>query len=158
MERLRKFFLLPAIEKLLMIEAAFLLVTMELGKRILPFRTLRRLLPQATDGSAELPRADHTSPEMIAWAIGAASRWTPGVRSCLTQALATQILLTRRNHTARLHIGVTRGERGQFQAHAWIESGGKALIGGLGLERYTPLAVLEGTGPEGAQHRKLTPP
>ena len=152
-----KFLLLPTTEKLLLMEAVFLLITMELGKRILPFRALRRLLPQAADEYAQLSRASYTPPERIAWAVQAASRWTPGARSCLTQALAAQVLLTRRNHTARLHIGVARGERDRFQAHAWVESGGKVLIGESGLERYTPLAVLEGTGPVGAQDRKLAP-
>lgn len=142
MEALRRFLLLPTTEKLLLVEAAFLLTIVGLGKRIVPFRTLRRLLLQAPDESVELLHAARTSPEKIAWAIGAASRWMPGARSCLTQALAAHVLLTHRNHTARLHIGVARGEQGRFQAHAWVESGGRVLIGGSGLEGYTPLTFL----------------
>lgn len=147
MEALRRFLLLPTTEKMLLIEAAFLLTIVGLGKRIVPFRTLRRLLPQTPDERVELLRADRTSPEKIAWAIGAASRWMPGARSCLTQALAAQVLLARRNHPARLHIGVVGGRRGRFRAHAWVESGGRVLIGGSGLEGYTPLTVLRETGP-----------
>jgi hypothetical protein len=147
MEPLRKFLLLPATDRWLLIEAALLLGTIELGKRLLPFRTLRRLLAQVAEKYARSPRADHPSAERVAWAVRAASQRTPGARSCLTQALAAQVLLTRRDHPALLHIGVARGELGRFRAHAWVESGGKIVIGDSGLGRFTPLAVLEGKGP-----------
>lgn len=145
MDPVREFLLLRATEKLLLIEAAFLLVTMGMGKRILPFRTLRHLLPRPTDEYTDPLRADRTSSERIVRAIEAASRLIPGTRSCLTQALAARVLLARRNHAAWLHIGVARDEGGRFRAHAWVESGDKVLIGGSGLESYAPLAVLEGT-------------
>jgi hypothetical protein len=31
-----------------------------------------------------------------------------------------------------------------LEAHAWLKSGDKVVIGGGELERYTPLALLEG--------------
>jgi hypothetical protein len=70
-----------------------------------------------------------------------ASRHTLGLKTCLAQSLAAQVLLTRRGYPTLLHIGVVRGEGGQFQAHAWVESEGKIVIGGSDLEHYTPLAV-----------------
>jgi hypothetical protein len=52
-------------------------------------------------------------------------------RPCLTQALVLQYLLLRRGDTlAKLHIGVAKGEDGELLAHAWIERGGRVLIGG----------------------------
>jgi hypothetical protein len=38
-----------------------------------------------------------------------------------------------------VHIGVVRSEEGKFEAHAWVESEGRAVIGGHALECYTPL-------------------
>jgi len=52
-------------------------------------------------------------------------------RPCLTQALVLQYLLLRRgDDAAELHIGVAKGEDGTLQAHAWVERGGRVLIGG----------------------------
>jgi hypothetical protein len=144
MEPLRKFLLLPAADTWLLIKTALLLVAIKLAMRLLPFRTLRRLAIIATSAPMRrLRNTDHASADRAIWAVEATSRHIPGVKSCLIQALATQVLLARRGYPALLHIGVTRGEHGQFRAHAWVESEGKVVIGKSGLERFTPLAVLK---------------
>jgi hypothetical protein len=84
------------------------------------------------------------SVERIAWAVGAASRYVP-TATCLSQALAAQVLLARHGHPASLRIGVARGAAGRLEAHAWIESRGRIVIGGTAdLARYTPLPALDG--------------
>ncbi len=143
MKLLRKFLLLPTPDKWLLIKAALLLETIKLGMQLLPFRAWRRLLARAAGATVRLPHEDHASAEKVAWAVETASRHMPGHKTCLTQALATQVLLARRGHPALLHIGVVSGKRGQFQAHAWVESKGKVIIGSSEIERYTPLVVLE---------------
>jgi hypothetical protein len=141
----RKFLRLTTIERRLLIKTALLLEAIKLGMRLLPFRTLRHLLTGVADTAPpRLRHADHLSVEKIAWAVEAASRHTPGVKTCLTQALAAQVLLARRGHPALLRIGVAKGEQEQFQAHAWVESEGMVVIGGSQFGRYTPLAVIEG--------------
>ncbi len=140
---LHRFLLLPAADRWLLIKAALLLEAIKLGLRLLPFRTVRRLLARAAGGPARRPRcANHASADGVAWAVDVASRHVPGAKSCLTQALAAQVLLTRRGYPALVHIGVTRGEQGRFQAHAWVESEDKVVIGESELERFTPLTVL----------------
>jgi hypothetical protein len=48
----------------------------------------------------------------------------------LTQALAGQVLLAQYGYPAVVHLGVTKEEgQGTFQAHAWMESDGKIVIG-----------------------------
>lgn len=59
------------------------------------------------------------------------------------QALATQAMLTRRNYPAHLRIGAAKDEVGQLKAHAWVELGGKVIIGKAGVSQYTPLPRLE---------------
>jgi len=83
------------------------------------------------------------SADRVAWAVEMASRCTPGAKSCLTQALAAQVLLDRRGYPALLHIGVAKGEQGRFQAHAWLESKGTVVIGGSEQEPFTLLASLK---------------
>jgi len=143
MERLHRFFRLSIAERWLLIKAALLLGIIGLGKRLLPFRTLRWLLARAAGAPARPRCTDPHSSDTIVWAVQAASLHILGSSSCLTQALGAQVLLARRGYPALIHIGVTRREQGQFRAHAWVESEGRVLIGGTGLERFAPLAVLE---------------
>ncbi|MEW6637016.1 MAG: lasso peptide biosynthesis B2 protein [Actinomycetota bacterium] len=144
MKRLRKFVCLPAGERWLLIKAALLLWTVKLALVLLPFRTLRRFAGGLAKPSAERSGPDSFPVEKVVWAVEAAGRLTPWARTCLTQALATQILLLRRGHQCRIHIGVVKGDGGEFLAHAWAESGGEVVIGGYELERYTRLALLTG--------------
>jgi len=106
---------------------------------------VQRLLARFSSPLARLSQeeADRISADRVTWAVEVASCYVPKVRTCLTEALTAQLLLTRRGYPALLHIGVTRGERGMFQAHAWVESEGKILTGGPGHERFAPLAVFE---------------
>ena len=145
MKRLRKFMRLPAAERRLLMKAILLLCAVKVGLGLLPFQTLRRLLANL----AVLPVGlrdveDPRSIERIVWAVELAGRLAPRASTCLTQALTAQVLLLRRGHPALVHIGTVKGESGEFQAHAWVESGGEVLIGGHELEQYSPLAILEG--------------
>jgi hypothetical protein len=146
MERLRKFLRLPAVERLLLIKAALLLEAIKLGMWLLPFRTLRRLIYLVAHVPIRPRYPDHSSAERVVWAVEAASRCTPGVKTCLAQALAAQMLLARRGYPAFLHIGVVKGEQEQFQAHAWVVTEGEIVMGGSELARYAPLVVLNVEG------------
>jgi hypothetical protein len=92
-------------------------------------------------------RTDRPSIQRVVWAMAVVSQYLPGVRTCLMQALATYVLLRRCGHTAYLRIGVARSEDGQLQAHAWVETGGRIVIGDMeDVSRYTPMPPLEGNG------------
>ena len=143
MKRLRKFLQLPSAERRLLVKAALLLGAVRLGLWLLPFRTLRRVLTQLGQGFEGLYKLDQCSEDRLAWGVTKASRYVPKA-TCLTQALATQVLLARRGQPALLRIGVVKGEEGRLEAHAWLESRGEVVIGGSELERYTQLTALEG--------------
>jgi hypothetical protein len=155
MEHLRKFLHLSTVERRLLIKTALLLEAIKLGMRLLPFRTLRRLMSLVVDAPIKPQCEDHPSIERVAWAVQVASRYAPGVKTCLTQALATQVLLARRGYPALLHLGVTRGEQEQFQAHAWVVAEGKVVIGGSEFRSYAPLAILEVEGREKSRSKTL---
>jgi hypothetical protein len=54
------------------------------------------------------------------------------------------MLLARIGQPAALRIGVARSEEGRFQAHAWVESQGRIVVGKLpDLRRYAVLPPLE---------------
>ena len=143
MSRLRRFLRLSAAERWLLVRAVVLLQVISVGMRLLPFRTLRRLLLLAQKARVSSRRVDRLPVERIAGAVEAADRHMPGEKTCLTQALAAQTLLVRQGYPALLHIGAAKGEEGQLRAHAWVESEGRVVIGGHDLGRYAPLVALK---------------
>jgi len=140
MRRIHKFLNLSSTEKRLLIRTWFLLGFIRLGLQWFPFSTLRKLLYRFR---SILGRGEKEfSEEQLIWSITVASRYIPKV-TCLSQALTAQLLLQQKGHQAYLHIGVTEAEEGGIRAHAWVESKGKVLIGGIDLNQYTHLLVLE---------------
>jgi hypothetical protein len=125
-------------------KSLLLLGAIRLGLWLLPFRTLRHLVARAAQARPELRESDQASVDRVVWAVTVASRYVPKA-TCLTQALATQVLLARRGHSVHLRIGVAHIETGEFQAHAWVECHGRVVIGGADAPvRFTPLPPLDG--------------
>ncbi|HEY9875191.1 MAG TPA: lasso peptide biosynthesis B2 protein [Candidatus Obscuribacterales bacterium] len=144
MRRLRKFLSLTASDRQLVVSAALLLAGIRLGLWLLPFKTLRHLLTLIAQAPLELQPTNQVSVDKVVWAVAVVSRYMPGEVKCLARALATEVLLGRSGHQAELRIGVAKGEQGQLEAHAWVESQGRIVIGALkDLARYTPLPTLE---------------
>ena len=140
MRRIHKFLNLSSSERHLLIKTWILLGVIRLGLELFPFSTLRKLLFKLTF-LARGPVKDF-SVEYLVWSVAVVSPYIPKT-TCLSQALTAQFLLQRAGHQARLHIGVNYGIGGRLEAHAWVESQGRILIGGFDINRYTPLLVLE---------------
>jgi len=73
-------------------------------------------------------------PLPVCWAIELLSRRLPW-SSCLVQAAAGHLLLALSGTPSRFVIGV-RQQGAEFRAHAWLESGGRIVLGWLPLERF----------------------
>lgn len=145
MKWLSKFINLTPSDRFLLMKTLFMLGAVRLGLRLLPFQTLRSLLARLSEPTAKLQMSEPTYVDRVVWAVRVASRYVRGVR-CLAQALATQVLLEQRGYPADLRIGFTRSKYGQMSAHAWVESGGRVVIGGTGnMAGYirVPLQVIE---------------
>lgn len=144
MAHLNKFLRLPATDRRLLLKALSLVWVIRLGLWLLPFRVVRRLPLILEKGLSRAEASDRTIVNRIVWAVTKASSYVPAA-TCLTQAVATKVLLGRYGHRANVHLGVARNEAGQFQAHAWVESNGVTVIGGSDsfLKHYTPLSTLD---------------
>ena len=147
MEQLRKLRRLSWDERWLLARAFVLVASIRIALRIFPFRILRPLLARATSGAARRRRPRAKVVEHVAWAVAVAAAYVPGA-TCLVQALAGQILLVRYGEASKLQIGVAREQRAGVRAHAWVEHGGKVVIGNssLGdwaLDDFLPLFGLE---------------
>lgn len=132
-------------DRQLLITTFVLLATIRFGLWLLPFPTWHRLLAGITQVK-RLQQAEPTSILKIVWAVSVASRYMPGGVKCLARALVTQVLLNWNGHAAQLRLGVAKGEEGQLEAHAWVESQGQIVIGGLSnLSSFTPLPSFRGS-------------
>lgn len=138
MGQLRKFLRLPRRKRSLLIQAALLLFVIQTGLIFLPFSFLRRTLAKGSQLSGSR-RNVSWSADPVVWAVSVASRYLPGTRRCLPQALAVQALLACQGHPSRFRIGVAKDPQGKFQAHAWVESPEGIVISGGPAFRFTPL-------------------
>ena len=139
MHRLHKFFRLSAPERFLLVRATTLLVIVRIALWLLPFKTLQRSSAKLAQIFAPSHKETMFSTERVVWAVEVASRYVPRA-TCLTKALAAQNMLRLGGIPTSLRIGVAKGMAGSFEAHAWLESGGKILIGGAeAAQRYSQL-------------------
>jgi hypothetical protein len=150
MGRITKFLRLPGKDRALLLQAFCLIIGIRLALKTMRFVTLRAAL-------ARLAAAGHTSRRQMpaneeeqqrtVWAVRTAARAFPAISTCLTNALAAHVLLARRGYVSNLRIGVTRDDKGDFTAHAWLEQEGEILIGGDWSAGFTPMPALNGLEP-----------
>ena len=146
MRQLRKFLSLDFSDRLLLVVTFALLAAIRLGLWLLPFSTWHHALFDLMPAWLKLQPAEKASVSKAIWAVSIASHYMPGGVKCLARALATQILLHWHGYPADLRIGVAKGEGGQLEAHAWVESEGEIVMGYLSnLSHFTPLPAFGGS-------------
>ena len=139
MERLRKFFRLPVPERLLLVRAITLLAAVRVALWLFPFRVIQLISAKVVQTCATSRHGKQFPSERGVWALQAASCYVPHA-TCLTLALAGQLLIAFNGTSASVRIGVAKAGSRDFEAHAWLESEGKILIGGADADqRYTCL-------------------
>lgn len=142
MRRIQKFFSLPARDRLLLVKSAFIVTAVRLGLWLLPLQTLCRMLAKITPSGTNCHNKTQDVINSVGWAVTTSSQYVPGA-TCLTQALATKVLLRQSGQESRLRIGIARSKEGRLEAHAWVESEESIVIGNVkDLSRYTSLGLL----------------
>lgn len=133
---------LSAEDRSLLTSSVLLVGVARLALWVLPFNFVRRALTRRARRSV----APYTT-DRIGWAISVAKEFIPR-GNCLPQALAAESLLLRSGHPVELRIGVVKTAQGLLEAHAWVESGGRLVVGDLaqGLSTYSPLPPLPSAG------------
>lgn len=146
MNRLFRFVRLPAGDRKILIKAGVLLWAVRIGLWILPFQKLQNLLCSRQPNVNDAGPSAQARAERIARCVRLMSRYVPAA-TCLTQSLVTVKLLENAGLPASLRIGVARSKSGELEAHAWVESKGRVIIGGThaDLKRFTVLHAVEGT-------------
>ncbi len=135
LRRLRR---LTATEAWAFVRAWLVLLTADLGLRLLPFQRLERWLAPPLRAASGIVPKDTLMPS-LGWATAAAARHHLYPMRCLPRALCLRWLLGRHGIPVELRIGVER-RRGEMRAHAWVERDGCPVGDGPDVaDRWGPL-------------------
>jgi Transglutaminase-like superfamily len=135
MQRWGKLLRLRPVDVVLLPGILVLVVLTRLALSFLPFPLLRKALDRLK--ALRLRWLARLSRERVTWMVKTAARFVPGA-SCLTQAIATELLCGFCGEAAETCFGVSRQD-GRLEAHAWVESGGKVILGAPEAGKFTPL-------------------
>lgn len=143
MNRVRRLLKLRLTDQALLIKALFLVGFVRLGLWCLPFKTMLGLIERASAGGHGGSDYGQVRARRLVWAVTAVSRYIPAA-SCLTQALAAQVLLERSGLHTELRIGVVKNSLGLLEAHAWLEDHTGILLGYLpNMAQFIQLPTLK---------------
>lgn len=106
--------------------ASLLVVGIRLALLVLPSGSVVRLV-RAVGARPVRSNTGSNDQNALLGCIRRVSRLVPGA-TCLTQAVAGQILLQQNGYHATLRLGVRTGAQG-FAAHAWLEQDGRKILG-----------------------------
>lgn len=137
-----KFLRLDPRDRRLFLSALFLLAVVRIGLSVLPFKNLTKILGKLSRVVRYQHSCPPSLPDRIAWAIEKASAYVPAAK-CLCRGLVGQVLLSWHGVSSDLHIGIFKRSESELEAHAWVETDGRVLIGDLeDLSRYVLLPSL----------------
>lgn len=126
MQWLRNWQSFPKEQKLLCFEAFVVVVLFRISLWTVPFRRIHAFSERyQADHFGKIPTS--LQPLTIAQTVSKVARRVPKA-SCLTQALATSLLLARRGYSSAIRYGAKHID-GKFEAHAWVVVGSETIIG-----------------------------
>ncbi|MFA0832413.1 MAG: lasso peptide biosynthesis B2 protein [Methanobacterium formicicum] len=120
-----KFIRLPNLDKRVAIESLFWLSMVRIMIWVFPFysvqKKVQKIVSRYNDNGKNVPMY------RIRLMLLVAARYVPK-STCLVQALAGHILFSKYGYPTSIKIGVLT-ENGEFEAHAWLESDDKVVLG-----------------------------
>lgn len=145
MRRVRRFLGKPRADRRLLARAAVLHVLVAIAVRLVPFGRVQRPLAWLATAGRRPESIDGVETRVVQ-AVRTVSALMPAA-NCLTEALVAQCLLARYGCEATLRFGIARvAPSGRpFDAHAWLERRGAALVGARAIA-YDPLEPASGCG------------
>lgn len=141
MRKLFKLFATNKSDRDIFFVAFILLNLVRLGLFLLPFPKLLQLVE--TVGNFISGKSNNeVEISQILHAVHTSSYYALGKSKCLAKALTVQTLLKASGYSSELKIGVAK-EGLTLQAHAWVEQGGRVIIGSLpNLDTYSSLTSI----------------
>lgn len=127
--------------KKLFLQAYILILMIRLGLYILPFQRLQSLILKAEGLKFVSMMVPDATVRAIALSVERSAKYSIGNPLCLAKALATVVLMSIYGFPYQINIGVAKGKSDNLEAHAWVESEGRVIVGYLpDLSRYVPMS------------------
>jgi|GEM_PF-224566 len=121
----------PASEWCLLIEAIGILIWSKIQLYTTPFSRLAEDLgTQQAETLKQVSEAQRALTSKISWAVQTGARYIPFRLVCLPQAMAANVMLSRRGIDSTLYLGVKIDKANALTAHAWLRTGLKWVTGG----------------------------
>lgn len=125
-------------DRRLLLWTALLIIGTRLALSVLPFRVVLKALRALSRSTLSVRVLAATSIERALWAVEVCTNRLGLARTCLIRAMVAHTLLLSTRNAATLRIGVAKDRGGKLQAHAWVESNGRVVIG-RASEVFVPL-------------------
>jgi hypothetical protein len=126
-------------DRRLVLWTSCLLLGIRFALSFLSFRVVLTALRSLSRSSLFARAAAPSSLDRALWAVETCTNRLPTTQTCLIRALAAQALLISAHSEASFRIGVAKDLDGKLQAHAWVESNGRIVIGASEGETFVPL-------------------
>lgn len=148
-EKWRRFQMRPPEDRALILHAAMILPLIEIGLRALGFQRCKQLVEKLFVGVPPLPTLpldlQREAALRVVRAVRSAELHGPVHPNCLERSMTLWWMLRRKGVEGELHIGA-RKEGTRFEAHAWVELGGKVLNDRVEVHQHyarfdTPIAA-----------------
>jgi hypothetical protein len=129
MDRILKFWSLPRREKQFFFEASILLLFSYSCVKAIAFRHIDSFLRARWNDIAPGGGKHAEDIKLVSLSLARAGDLFPWKRLCLSRSIAAFIMLRRRGIPAILFAGVKFLEDSSLSAHAWVDTGGRAIDG-----------------------------
>ena len=148
LNRVRQFAALDASQKLIFVQAWFLLgwtrgaiLTVSFKRLTVSLQHHREPVPPVSLELEERKQATR-----IGRLVASSAKYTPWQSLCLVQVLTVQRLLSRRNIPGQFYLGVRKGGEGGadpagLAAHAWLQCDDVIVNGGAGHQEFTVVST-----------------
>lgn len=98
-----------------------------------PFNKLKTQMGNHNkESSDEISLDEYKIVKKVRNAVVNTSRYTPWESLCLVQSMTVQKMLSKRNISSTLYLGVNKDTNNEMKAHSWIRSGQMYVTGGDG--------------------------
>jgi hypothetical protein len=146
--RVRKFAALDASQKLIFVQAWFLLGWMRAAILTVSFKRLTASLQHHREivPPLSLELKERKQAARIGMLVASAAKYTPWQSSCLAQVLTVQRLLARRGIPGQFYLGARKGDATEdhpngLEAHAWLQCDDVIVNGGAGHQEFTVVST-----------------
>lgn len=129
---------LPAEDQRLLLHALPVVLFVRVGLWLVSMSRLHRML---TSRQCQISTLTPVQARRLAWAVTVVANRVPGA-TCLTRALALQVLLQQRGSHSDIRVGFVSPGRCDMRGHAWLEWQEEVLIGGGELSAFRTTVTL----------------